>query len=194
MPVLSCINLSQADLDELAVMAWQVITNAVKYQEFTLPAKPNNSNLEIKAATFVTLHLSGELKGCIGNYQPTESLWQSVCRHVYASAYEDYRFAALTENEIGKLTMELSLLSELSAVQNNGEQQLVEQLRPKVDGLLLSYKDSSAIFLPSVWRTLKSPRLFVKALKQKAGWPEYFWSKDIRVFIFNIQSYQLKNA
>ncbi len=192
MPVLSCIKLSQDELAELNVMAWQVIDNAIKYQELIFPAPPNNMNLEQKAATFVTLYLSGELKGCIGCYQSSEPLWRNVCRHVYSSAYEDNRFTSITADEVEQLTMELSILSQLSPIKNNGEQALIKLLVPKKDGLLLQNKSSSAIFLPSVWRSLESSSLFVKALKKKAGWLDNYWSHDIEVFIFSTRSYSLK--
>ncbi len=58
----------------------------------------------------------------------------SVCRHVYSSAYEDYRFTSITANEVEQLTMELSVLFKLSPIENNGEQDLIDCLVPKKAG------------------------------------------------------------
>ncbi len=191
MPVFSCIDLNKEELDELSAMVWQVLDNAVKRLTLTLPTEPECQTLKQNAATFVTLYVSGELKGCIGCYQAKQPLWRDVCTNAYSSAFQDYRFNSLTADDLNYLTIDVSILSELLPMENFGERALLEQLVPEQDGLLLKEGYSRAIFLPSVWHSLPTARQFVTALKQKAGWEGDYWSQGIEVFGFRAQLYHL---
>ena len=44
-------------------------------------------------------------------------------------------------------------------------------------------------FLPTVWRSLPEPGLFLRKLKVKAGLPEDFWSPEIVVRRYQTQSW-----
>ncbi len=196
MPVSSYINafvnLTKAEQVELKDLARQVIVNALEQHKLILPAQPKSKALQQIAASFVTLYSDDELCGCIGCYTSEKPLWQGICQHAYSSAFEDYRFTPLQKTQLATLRIEISILSELVAIENNGEQALLATLVPDVDGLLL--KEStlygakrSALFLPSVWRSLKSAESFVLALKQKGNWPCDYWSENIELFRFHTQ-------
>lgn len=196
MPVSSYINtvanLTKAEQIELKNLARQVIVNALEQHKFILPAQPKSKTLQQVAATFVTLYRDNELRGCIGCYESDQPLWQGVCQYAYSSAFEDYRFPPLQKSELTSLHIEISILSELVAIENKGEQALLATLVPNVDGLLLKEStlygaEHSAIFLPSVWRSLTSAESFVLALKQKGGWPSDYWSENIELFRFHTQ-------
>lgn len=186
------VNLTEAEQVELKNLARQVIVNALEQDKFILPDQPQSKALKQVAACFVTLYSDDELRGCIGCYTSEQPLWQGVCQYAYSSAFEDYRFTALQKSELATLRIEISILSELVAIENKGEPALIATLVPEVDGLLL--KEStlygtkrSAIFLPSVWRSLKSAESFLLALKQKGGWPSDYWSENIELFRFHTQ-------
>ena len=186
------VNLTKAEQVELKNLARQVIVNALDQHKFILPAQPRSKALQQVAANFVTLYSDDELRGCIGCYTSEQPLWQGICQHAYSSAFEDYRFTPLQKTELTTLRIEISILSELVALENKGEQALLATLVPDVDGLLLKEctlygAKRSAIFLPSVWRSLKSARSFVLALKQKGGWPRDYWSENIELFRFHTQ-------
>lgn len=61
------------------------------------------------------------------------------------------------------------------------EEDLVRQLRPGVDGLILSDQSHRGTFLPTVWKQLPEPKLFLQRLKSKAGLPGNYWSKNLVV-------------
>jgi len=46
---------------------------------------------------------------------------------------------------------------------------LIAQLRPGEDGLILEFGAARGTFLPQVWESLPDPEQFVAALKRKAG-------------------------
>lgn len=184
--------LTETEQIELKGLARQVIVNGLEQHQLILPAQPKSKALQQVAANFVTLYRDHELCGCIGCYTSEKPLWQDICQHAYSSAFKDFRFSPLQKAELATLSIEVSILSELEALENNGEQALIEALVPNVDGLLMKESTlyggkQSALFLPSVWKSLSSAESFVLALKQKAGWPSDYWSENIELFRFNTQ-------
>jgi len=185
--------LSEHEQAELFTLLQQVIEKGINYQQCLLPSPPSSQALLQHAASFVTIYFTGELRGCIGTCKSKEALWLNVCKSAYSSAFDDHRFNRLQPDELSKLSIDISILSELSAIVNTGEQALLDELVPYEDGLILIEGSFQAVFLPVVWRNLNRPDLFVSALKQKAGWPENYWSKNIEIFRFNTQVYTMKN-
>ena len=194
MPALSCLELSVEERKELSLIVWQVLSHGVEYGELKLPDEISAPVLKQQAASFVTLYVSAQLKGCIGCYQAKRPLWQDVCKNAYSSAFQDYRFDSLSEEDLAELTIDISILSDLSPINNCGEQSLLDLLVPELDGLLLKDSYSSAIFLPSVWKSLKTASAFVTALKEKAGWASDYWSNDMEIYCFNVQMYRLNKC
>jgi AmmeMemoRadiSam system protein A len=170
--------------EQLKALVWQVLQSSIAQGKFTLPEPPSSKALQQVAASFVTLYLDGELRGCTGAYIANYPLWEDVCRHAYSSAFEDNRFASLSGDELKKISFDVSILSPLTQIKNNSEQALIDQLQVGVDGLLLKEYPRSALFLPSVWRSLPDPQSFVRELKQKGGWPANYWAPSIELFGF----------
>ena len=126
-------------------------------------------HLNERAATFVTLKCNGELRGCIGSVRAQRTLAEDVLVNAVGAATRDPRFLPLTRYELHEVRVEVSLLSAPDFLEFLGEDDLMRQLRPGVDGLLLFAGCRSATFLPQVWEQLGEPAMFLAALKQKAG-------------------------
>jgi len=184
MPVSSYISLSCEQQAELKQLVWLVLDKAVEDRTLLQPAPPKSTALLVPRACFVTLYVNKQLRGCIGTYAAEKSLWQNVCDYSYYSACEDDRFESLQKKERPDLSFEISVLSALQALENDDERALLDQLQVGIDGLLLKDTCYSAIFLPSVWRSLKTAEEFVLALKKKGGWSQDYWSEDIKIFRF----------
>lgn len=120
-------------------------------------------------SSFVTLRISGRLRGCMGGLEPCQPLIKDVAVHAYMAAFSDSRFTPVTKEEYRELDIHLSLLSARASISFSSEANLLEQLRPGVDGLIISLGDKKATFLPSVWDSLPEPRVFLEHLKEKAG-------------------------
>lgn len=178
------INLSKAEQAQLKALVWQVLKASVAQNKFILPPPPSSKALQQMAATFVTLYIHNELRGCIGAYIANYPLWEDVCRHAYSSAFEDNRFSPLTSDELKHIRFDISILSPLTQIQNSSEQALVDQLHVGIDGLLLKEYSRTALFLPTVWYSLPDPKAFVRELKQKGGWPVDYWSPSIELYRF----------
>lgn len=131
-------------------------------------------------ATFVTLELKGQLRGCIGALAAHQPLVSDVAEHAHAAAFDDPRFPPVTAREFPGLDLFISVLSPSEPLRFDSEESLLEQLRPGVDGLILQFRNHRATFLPAVWEHLSDPYVFLSQLKQKAGLPLNFWSPELR--------------
>lgn len=134
--------------------------------EHAVPA----SLLELRA-TFTTLELHGELRGCCGTIEPRRPLLHDVWHNAWASAYSDPRFAPVSASELGALRFTISVLSTLEPVSARNEAELIAALTPGIDGLVLACGSARATFLPAVWQHLPEPREFLEHLWRKAGFP-----------------------
>ncbi len=137
--------------------------------------------LRAPRATFVTLRRDGALRGCVGALAAYQPLAQDVADHAFAAAFLDTRFLPLRPEEVEGLEVSISILSEPQTVTFRDEQDLLRQLRPGVDGLILEHGARRGTFLPSVWEQLPRPVDFWRQLKRKAGLPESWWSDEAHV-------------
>ena len=144
--------------------------------------EPHAPSLAQPAATFVTLHAHGELRGCIGSLEAVRPLRVDVRENAIAAAFRDPRFPPLVAQEFDVTSIEVSLLSQPERFLVADEDDLVRRLRPGVDGLILEHDGRRVTFLPQVWDAIPDPRDFLVALKRKAGWPHGFWGPRMNVF------------
>ena len=131
-------------------------------------------------ATFVTLEQDGALRGCIGTLQAYQALVQDVAAHAFAAAFQDPRFPAVTAAEVAQLQLSISVLSPPTALHFVSEEDVLAQLRPGQDGLILQFRQQRGTFLPVVWEQLSEPAMFLAHLKLKAGLPLDFWSPELQ--------------
>ena len=156
----------------------------------TLTVRPTDypESLRPLRATFVTLHVDEKLRGCIGTLEARRTLVEDVVSNAYGAAFRDTRFPTLTWPEFERLDIHISILSLPEPVQFSSEADLLAQLRPQVDGLIIEEGAYHATFLPSVWEQLPEPREFLRHLKHKAGLPPDYWSSRIRVQRYTTES------
>jgi AmmeMemoRadiSam system protein A len=140
-------------------------------------------------ACFVTLMQSGRLRGCIGSLQAYRPLFDDVRENALAAAFRDPRFKPLSATEYDQICIEVSLLSPLTAITVESEEDALTQLQPGVDGVVLHCGDKRGTFLPQVWESLPDPRRFLQELKRKAGLSPDFWSDEIRFFRYHVDKW-----
>ncbi|MCF7988118.1 MAG: AmmeMemoRadiSam system protein A [Methylovulum sp.] len=133
-------------------------------------------------ASFVTLQKHQQLRGCIGMLEAMRPLVTDVAENAFAAAFNDPRFPALRASELGELEIQISILSPAEPITFHSEHDLLSQLKPGVDGLILQEGHQRGTFLPSVWESLPEPEQFLRHLKHKAGLPFDYWSDSLRVY------------
>lgn len=154
------------------------------------PAAPSSAIPAEPAATFVTLTLDGRLRGCIGSLEAHRPLADDVRYNAQAAAFQDPRFAPLSADEFARVRVEVSRLTHAVPMRFSDEADLLGQLRPGTDGLVLEWRGRRATFLPQVWDSLADPREFLAQLKQKAGLARDFWDDDIRASRYTVQKWK----
>lgn len=147
------------------------------------------AELRVERASFVTLTISGELRGCCGTIEPRRALALDVWRNAQVSAFDDPRFPPLAAREWTQVDLEIAVLSPLERVEAPGEEQLLRALEPGQDGLVIAWRGRRATFLPKVWEHLPQRRDFLDRLKAKAGWPADFWAADVEVWRYRTESF-----
>lgn len=155
---------------------------------WTVRLEEFSPSLREDRATFVTLHHRNDLRGCRGSLTANEPLVANVARSAQAAAFADYRFPPVTADELFELHLHISILSPFQPLDFSNEDELVIQLRPGIDGIVLSQHPHHGVFLPSVWEKVPEPREFLKHLKHKAGLPLDYWSAALRAERFTVES------
>jgi AmmeMemoRadiSam system protein A len=137
--------------------------------------------LQEHKACFVTLYLKNSLRGCIGTLEAQQALVNAVVDASHSAAFQDPRFSPLSADEFHALETSISVLSIPKTIHVTDESELLTQLRPGIDGLILEEGSQRGTFLPSVWAQLPEPVDFLAQLKRKAGLPANYWSPSIVV-------------
>ncbi|MFP6688626.1 MAG: AmmeMemoRadiSam system protein B [Alphaproteobacteria bacterium] len=144
--------------------------------------------------TFVSVHTGGKLRGCVGSLAPNNPLIADVVQNAHRAAFEDKRFKPITEADLADTDISVSVLSTPRAMTFRNEADLVVQLQPDTDGLILQDGKKRGIFLPIVWEQISEPREFLRHLKNKAGLPLDHWSDGIKVWRYTTESFGDKFA
>lgn len=137
--------------------------------------------LQQTLACFVTLHEHGQLRGCIGALEAYQPLINDVAEHAFAAAFQDPRFPRLQASEFDQLQIEISVLGKPEPMSFTSEEDLLNQIQPGIDGLILEHGYHRGTFLPSVWEQLPDKNDFLNHLKMKAGLPMDWWRDDVKV-------------
>lgn len=151
---------------------------------------PDHPALAESGASFVTLTREGRLRGCIGTLKAERSLRDDVDENAIGAAFRDPRFAPLSRGEFTDLQIEVSVLSEPESMSFRDEADALSQLRPGVDGVILSCGSRRATFLPQVWESLPDPCDFITQLKRKAGLRDDFWSPEVALARYQVHKYK----
>ena len=180
----------------LKLVAHQAIAYALEHNgttghtaEMPINAVDYADTLQAIRATFVTLELRQNLRGCIGTLQAYQPLVVDVAHNAHAAAFFDPRFPPVTLAELDDLDIHISILGPAEAMQFDSEADLLRQIRPGIDGLILEDGYQHGTFLPSVWESLKTPEEFLQHLKIKAGLPSDYWSDNLKISRYTTESF-----
>ncbi len=149
------------------------------------PALPADGPLAEERGAFVTVHVAGELRGCIGTFRPQGSLAATVARMAVAAASEDPRFRALRAEEVPELDVAVSALGPPRSLPDPGAVVVGRE------GLIVARGFHRGTLLPRVaveqgWNAEE----FLKHTCLKAGLPPRAWEDpDVRVEAFEAEEF-----
>jgi AmmeMemoRadiSam system protein B/AmmeMemoRadiSam system protein A len=185
--------LEKADQDRLVAVASASLDFASTRGGATpqIVVEPNLApSLTAHRAAFATLERGAALRGCVGSLFPRRPLAEDVGVNAVRAGFGDPRFPPLTRDELPDLTIKISVLSPATPIPCRSEQELIAQLRPDRDGLLLREGRAAGLFLPSVWREVPSPTDFVRFLKRKMGVAPTPWSATMAASRFSTECFE----
>ncbi|MDM8525862.1 AmmeMemoRadiSam system protein A [Desulfococcaceae bacterium HSG8] len=180
--------LTDEDRTALLKLARSVITaELIKGSAIERPLKISSALAE-KRGCFVTLHIKGSLRGCIGTIEPVKPLISGVEDNALNAAFRDPRFPPLKREELSEIDLEVSVLTVPRILEHTDGEDLKEKLRPGIHGVILMNGLRSSTFLPQVWSQLPDKQLFLEHLCQKGGMQKTCWKdKDTVVKIYEAE-------
>jgi uncharacterized protein len=182
--------LSDAERGRLLQLARASIDHGLRHgRPVAVSPQDYPERLRAPGASFVTLHRHSQLRGCIGSLEAQRPLVEDIAINAYAAAFHDPRFPPLTPAELDDLTIHIAILQPAQALTFHSEAELLAQLRPGIDGLILQDGAHRATFLPVVWESLPEPREFLHQLKWKAGLRMDYWSDSIQAWRYSTESF-----
>ena len=160
-----------------------------KVEDRTLSQGLEDAAFNIRTGTFVTLHIGGQLRGCIGSLTGAETVREGVKNNAVSAAFHDSRFRPLTADEYEKIDIEISILSKPQPLAYGDSHDLLAKLRPQVDGVTIRMGHRGATFLPQVWEQLPRPEDFLTRLCMKAGLSGDIWRREK----LEVETYQVQH-
>jgi len=98
-----------------------------------------------KAGVFVSIHKHGELRGCIGTFEPAEaSVGEEVVTNAISSATRDPRFLPVSANELDDLEYSVDILTTPERIEG------IEQLDPRRYGVIVEAGWRRGLLLPDL--------------------------------------------
>ena len=165
----------------LAIARQAIICGVQTGQEYIEPREEKTLNQ--RKGCFVTIKQSGQLRGCIGNFQSELPLFKEVAQIAQASAAKDPRFYPLKEKDLDNFTLEISVLSPLHKIES------IEEIEVGKHGIYIEKSFYRGVLLPQVATEHNWDRqTFLKQTCLKAGLPTNAWeASDAEIYVFSAQ-------
>ena len=148
-----------------------------------------NSWLQEDGASFVTLTLNGNLRGCIGSLEAHRPLIEDIIANAKSAAFRDPRFAKLTRDEFLDTDIEVSILTKPMMVEYTDIEDLKTKIKPHVHGVILQLGNHRATFLPQVWDELPTFESFFGHLLHKAGLPMDSFKNHPQIQVYTVNKF-----
>ncbi len=147
--------------------------------------------LKEKRGVFITLTINGALRGCIGHLLPVQPLYLDVIENAVNAAFDDPRFDQLQTEELDKIKIEISVLSQPEPLEYKDPEDLLRQLVPLKHGVILKKGIYQATYLPQVWEDLTDKELFLSSLCQKAGlYPDEWKTAHPEIQTYTVEKFE----
>jgi len=185
--------LTQEEGEYLLSVARKTIEEALFHKKGgTAPnEKLSSPRFSEKRGTFVTVTINGGLRGCIGHIIPQETLIEGVKINAINAAFRDPRFRPLSKEEFDKIKIEVSILTEPKPLSYTDANDLLNKLRPGIDGVIIKKGYHQATFLPQVWEQLPNKEEFLTHLCLKAGLDGNEWKRGgLEVSTYQVQAFE----
>ncbi|HEY53718.1 MAG TPA: AmmeMemoRadiSam system protein A [Caldilineae bacterium] len=185
---LSDIDLTAEQIELLLQIARTALTKSIAGdQQWRPDLKSLPDRLRAHGACFVTLYTDGALHGCIGSVDPVLPLAHDVAKNAISAGQNDPRFPPLTAPELDRTAIEISILSPMQRVLFHDIEDLIAQIRPGEDGVLVERGWNRGLLLPQVWDKIADPYEFLGHVAMKAyASIDIYDDPDAEVYTFQV--------
>jgi len=136
--------------------------------------------LKARAGVFICLKIKGDLRGCIGTFQPTEpTIAHEAVRNAISAATHDPRFPPVRIDELDTIEYTVDVLLPPEPVQSMSE------LDPARYGVIVKSGGKRGLLLPDL-EGVDTPEYQVSIARQKAGIPA---GAPVELFRFEVKRY-----
>lgn len=173
---------------ELLGLARETVQNLAQGKSLShLPGQ--QGGLALERGAFVTLHKSGRLRGCIGNFQSEGPLTETVQAMARSASQQDPRFPPVSKPELPDIDIEISVLSPLREIND------VDEIKVGTHGIYLIAPRGRGVLLPQVaveWGWDRNT--FLDQTCVKAGLEPGCWKDpQTKILIFSAQIFGEKD-
>jgi AmmeMemoRadiSam system protein A len=168
------------ELHPLVQLARRSVENYVNHGKIIKPGDLT-PEMQDKAGVFVSLKKRGQLRGCIGTFEPMEAnVAEEIIRNAVSSAVGDPRFSPVKPSELGDLEYSVDVLTHPEPVEDKS------QLDPKKYGLIVQSGYRRGLLLPDL-EGVDDVELQIDICKQKAG---IMSTEPIKMYRFQVKRYR----
>ena len=134
-----------------------------------------------KAGVFVSIHKHGELRGCIGTFEPQQrNVAEEIIANAISSATRDPRFPAIAPSELKDLDYSVDVLTSPEPVESQ------DQLDPKKYGVIVEAGFRRGLLLPDL-EGVDSVDYQIDICRQKAG---IMPDEPIKLYRFEVRRFK----
>ena len=182
------IELNREQQVDLLKLARHTIADSLGLETGTAAPEFNDPVFSVKCGAFVTLHIKGNLRGCIGYIEGVKNIPDTIKDMALSSAFRDPRFRPLSKAEYGDIDIEISVLSPIEKVED------VNDIKVGRDGLIMTKGYNRGLLLPQVPVEQGWDRdTFLTHTCYKAGLPGDAWKRGgVQIEKFSAQVFSEK--
>lgn len=142
----------------------------------TLPSHLPEDMLSEKAGVFVSIKKEGQLRGCIGTFQPTtDNIALEIRNNAISASTRDPRFSPITRIELPKLIYSVDILGDVTPA-------TYEELDPQKYGVIVKHHQKRGLLLPRL-DGVDTVSEQIEIAARKAG---IYDDEDIELFKFEV--------
>jgi AmmeMemoRadiSam system protein A len=162
-------------------LAKKTIQTYIRTRKVISPPEDLPDELKGRAGVFVSIKKHGELRGCIGTFEPTqETIAHEIIQNAISSCSRDPRFPPLSEEELGEITISVDILSPPEPISSP------EELDPKRYGVIVESGWRRGLLLPDL-EGVDTIEQQLSIAKRKAGILDH---EEVRLYRFEVKRYR----
>ncbi len=173
--------ISRIEMHPLVRLAKKAVETYIKEGKTPQPPTELAPEMREKAGVFVSIYKLGELRGCIGTFEPTKkNVAKEIIANAISSATRDPRFPPVSPSEIKDLSYSVDVLTEPEPVPDK------EHLDPKKYGVIVECGFRKGLLLPDL-EGVDSVDYQINICCQKGG---IMPNEPIKLYRFEVKRYK----